>query len=65
MQGMKSEKSSDKGALPDSSGHAVKKPEEQKSTHYMQDKISNMITTGVQTKKLIIDHEGDPYQRRP
>ncbi len=60
MKRMKSEYSGDKGATPDRPGHTVKKPKEQQRTQNMHDKISQMITAGIQANKLIIDHEGDP-----
>jgi hypothetical protein len=57
MEGMKSENSGHKDAFPDFSGHAAKKPEEQKSAQDMQDKICQMITAGIETMKLIIKQE--------
>jgi len=62
---MQGEKSCDKGTLPDSSCHAVKKPEQQQSTQYMQDKVGQMITAGIQSVKLIIEHEGKPNEGIP
>jgi hypothetical protein len=40
MERVKSKKICNKSTLPNSPGHAVKKPEKQKSSHYMLNKIS-------------------------
>jgi hypothetical protein len=60
MQRMKRKKRGNKSAFPDSSGHAVKKPEQQQSAQYMQDKVGQVITAGIQSVKLIIKHVGKP-----
>jgi hypothetical protein len=65
MQRMKREERRDKGAAPESSCHAVKKPEEQQCAQYMQDKVGCVITARIHAVKLIIEHQGKPGQRMP
>jgi len=65
MQGMQSKESGDKGALPESSRHPVKEPEQKKRTQDVQNQIRDMVSSGMKTIKLIIGHQGQPDKRVP
>jgi hypothetical protein len=65
MQRVKGEEGGDKSAFPDFMSHAVKKPEEQQRAEDMEDEVGDMITAGIQTVELIIEHQRKPGQGMP
>ena len=60
IKNVKGKKSGYKGAFPNSVSHTVKKPEEQQCAEDVQNKIRDMITAGIETKNLVIEHERQP-----
>ena len=65
MQRVKGEEGGDKSTGPDLVGHAVKEPEEQERAEDMQDEVGDMISAGIQTVELVIEHQGKPGQGMP
>jgi len=65
MQGMEREESSDEGAFPDFPGHCREEPEQKKRTQDVQNQIRDMIPSGMETVKFIIEHQGQPGQGMP
>ena len=56
MKGMHCEDCGNKSTLPDCACHALKQPEQQQSGQNMQDYIDDVITAGVETEQMIIQH---------
>ena len=65
MQGMKCKESSDKGALPESSRHPVKEPEQKKRAQDVQNQIREVIPSGMKTVEFVIGHQEQPDKRVP
>jgi len=65
MQGMEGEESGDESAFPERAGHPVEKAEEQQGREDMEDEIGHVISAGMQTVELIIQHQRQPGKRVP
>jgi len=65
MQGMEREESGDEGAPPEGSRHTVEEPEQKKRTQDVQNQIRDMVSAGMQSVKLVIEHQGQPGQGMP
>jgi len=65
MQGMEREESSDEGAFPDFPGHCREEPEQKKRAQDVQNQIREVVSSGIETVKFIIEHQGQPGQGMP
>ena len=59
------EESGDKGALPEGFRHAVKDEKEQERAGEVEQKIGEMMPSGLQPEELHVYHVGDPGQGVP
>ena len=65
VQRMNGKQGGDKGALPKCAGHLSEHEKEQQHCYCMKKNIREMMTTGVETKQLAVDHVRERRERVP
>jgi len=65
MEGMKCEEGGNKTAPPDGSGHSGQNQETEQRVGQVQENIGQMMSFGVETEKLAVDHMRQPGQGVP
>jgi pyruvate dehydrogenase complex dehydrogenase (E1) component len=65
MKGMEGEQRCDKRALPQRTGHSYKNQQQQKRVSHMKQQTGKVMTLGIQTIELAVDHMGDPCKWMP